>query len=647
MMGQLKITIAALIVLIGSAAARPAFAQDNAQDAAPPPAPAEEQPEVLTRGPVHEAYAQPVDVQTREQETDGVVATAPPPPNVQEQPPAARPDGDRYVWIPGYWSWDAEQHNYIWVSACWRVAPPGMTWMPGYWTKVEGGWRWVPGFWTHVNDNHEIDYLPPPPEPDYAAPPPAPSDDVVWVPPCWYWVDAQYVRRPGYWLRERPAWIWCGSHYVWTPRGYVFAPGHWDYRLEDRGVLFAPVRFYHPTVLVSNYVYTPSTVIEIGVARESFFTCPRYHHYYFGDYYDQTYFSFGIFPWFQIEYVHHYDPIFEHDRCEHFRSDRHWVEHQRHDFEDRRDHRDLRPPRTLHELDARVNVTNVNAVNQLPESQRRSVPIARPLKIAVEDRTTNVRFTQLNVDGRQKIANQERNVQNFRDQRTRWETSNTVAGTSDKAVADKAPLAQQPGKPDTARVVPADRARPETVQPPAAQPGKPDTARPTPPQAPGRSGPNQAQNRAAPPNNGTATPAPTPAPAQADTNQRRENPPPGRSAERTDDTTPPARGSERKDDNPPPARGSQRDDATPAPTARPGPSVQPERVKIPAPPISSPAQSTKEAPAPPADERRRAEPPRDSGRTDHADPRGSAQDRPPRSDDSSSNRSDRGRSQRN
>ncbi|MEJ2040827.1 MAG: hypothetical protein P8X55_18140, partial [Desulfosarcinaceae bacterium] len=52
-----------------------------------PPVPAEEQPEVLTRGPVHEAFAQPVIVKDQQ----GLVAPQAPPPDIDEVPPQERP----------------------------------------------------------------------------------------------------------------------------------------------------------------------------------------------------------------------------------------------------------------------------------------------------------------------------------------------------------------------------------------------------------------------------------------------------------------------------------------------------------------------------------------------------------------------------
>src|SRR5258706_3577375 len=86
---------------------------------APPPPPAEEQPEVLTRGPVHEAFAQPVNLEPQA----GVIAPNQPPANIEEEPPAERPEGDHYVWIPGYLVWATDRNVPTLVSACWPAEP--------------------------------------------------------------------------------------------------------------------------------------------------------------------------------------------------------------------------------------------------------------------------------------------------------------------------------------------------------------------------------------------------------------------------------------------------------------------------------------------------------------------------------------------
>src|SRR5258708_5730929 len=105
----------------------------------PPP----EGVEVQARGPVHEAFAQPVN---RQPEPGPVVPKQPPEP-IEEVPPDEKPEGDNVQWIPGYWAWDDEQTNFLWVSGFWRVPPPGRTWVSGHWQEVDTGWQWTNGFW--------------------------------------------------------------------------------------------------------------------------------------------------------------------------------------------------------------------------------------------------------------------------------------------------------------------------------------------------------------------------------------------------------------------------------------------------------------------------------------------------------------------
>ena len=237
----------------------------------PPPVPSEEQPEVLTRGPVHEAFAKPVNLQSE----PSLIAPTPPPTNIIEKPPTERPAGAQFVWVPGYWAWDAERNGFIWVSACWRAAPPGMSWIPGYWAPVPQGWQWVPGFWMPTARAQRIEYLPAPPPVEVTQPQGTPPPDTIWVPACWYWYQGQYIRRPGYWLAANPDWVWMPSHYAWTPRGYVFVGGYWDYALDHRGVLFAPVYFPRSVYLRPGYAYTLSVVVDTGPLQFSLFTCPR------------------------------------------------------------------------------------------------------------------------------------------------------------------------------------------------------------------------------------------------------------------------------------------------------------------------------------------------------------------------------------
>src|SRR5437879_1711022 len=75
---------------------------------------------VQLRGPVHEAFAQPVEANPK---ATPAFPKKPPDP-VPELPPDEKPKDDAAQWIPGYWDWDADKQDFIWVSGTWRVPPP-------------------------------------------------------------------------------------------------------------------------------------------------------------------------------------------------------------------------------------------------------------------------------------------------------------------------------------------------------------------------------------------------------------------------------------------------------------------------------------------------------------------------------------------
>jgi len=90
--------------------------------------------EVLAKGPVHEAFAT-----TAEAPAPGPVVAKQPPDPVEELPPDQKPEGDNVQWIPGYWAWDEDGSQYIWVSGFWRQIPPGRAWVPGSWREAAAG----------------------------------------------------------------------------------------------------------------------------------------------------------------------------------------------------------------------------------------------------------------------------------------------------------------------------------------------------------------------------------------------------------------------------------------------------------------------------------------------------------------------------
>jgi hypothetical protein len=313
----------------------------------------------------------------------------------------------------------------------------------------------VSGFWAPASAQ-EIEYLPAPPAPmDLEPPGPPPYADGMWVPGCWYWHEDQYVRRPGYWLRHQPNWVWEPSHYRWTPRGYVFEAGHWDYSLDRRGVLFAPVYFPRSVYSRAGFSYSPTIAIDVGILSVNLFAYPRYSHYYFGDYYDDAYLRIGIYPRFESQRLHTwYDPIYTYDRWHYGRADTRWEERQHQQYDQRRTDKALRPARTYREMETRVA--------RMPEAQRRNVELARPLPTIVASKASPLKFERINTDARQKISRQATDTHKLRDERVKWEATKP---TNPKAVAPpverKGPVAP-PVERKGPEAPPVERKGPET-----------------------------------------------------------------------------------------------------------------------------------------------------------------------------------------
>ena len=64
----------------------------------------------------------------------GAVVPKQPPDPIPEVPPDQKPEAENAQWLPGYWAWDEDRKDFIWVSGFWRVPPPG----PGLSVKIAG-----------------------------------------------------------------------------------------------------------------------------------------------------------------------------------------------------------------------------------------------------------------------------------------------------------------------------------------------------------------------------------------------------------------------------------------------------------------------------------------------------------------------------
>jgi WXXGXW repeat (2 copies) len=345
-------------------------------DVPPVPPPQTDGIDVQARGPVHEAFAQPVDGQPR---PSPVVAKEPPAP-IDEAPPDQKPDGDNVQWIPGYWQYDGDRADFVWVSGFWRTPPPGRQWTPGHWDRVDGGWQWVSGSWVS-SEQEQVTYLPPPPATiDVGPSVPPPDTDSTYVPGCWVYRETRYRWRPGYFIASRPDFCWTPAHYDWTPAGCVFVGGYWDYPLAQRGLLFAPVCFDAQVLQQPDFVYTPQYVVSNDFLPTALFVGPSCHDYYFGDYFGNGDERRGFRAWgdYRIgRYCH--DPLFDYYRTTY--ADRGWEGDMRDLYAARYNGDGARLPHTLGQQNRLIdNFQNNVAFNKSVRGANiRQVSVLSPL----------------------------------------------------------------------------------------------------------------------------------------------------------------------------------------------------------------------------------------------------------------------------
>ncbi len=433
--------------------------------AVPPPAGAATDKIVeQTRGPLNQGFAEMTNMTPQPAPP---VAKQPPAP-IAEEPPDVRPDNPDATWVPGYWSWNPESSNFLWVSGSWRVPPPGHRWIPGYWSEGTGNYQWVSGFWT-PEEVEETTYLPAPPSyrdenVDTTNPPDA---DHFWVPGYWAYRTRQYEWQPGYWSRVVSNWMWIPAHYEWTPYGYVFIAGHWDYPLDQRGMLFAPVAFTSPIYLNQGFVYTPQNLVALNSLVDNLFVAPGFQSYFFGDYYGPQYAGFGIYPWFNVgvgPYL--YDPIFAYRSSLLWRKDPHW----RDQFRTRYDRlvRDpaLRPPRTWSDYQRLVRN------GRLPNDRM----VALPLRDALRDKRFNEHVVRLTDADRRTFRTQNDFHRNQVAERSRLERAG-VDRQPERRPGERTP--ERPGVRPGERPVERPGVRPERpVERPTARPEERPVGRP-------------------------------------------------------------------------------------------------------------------------------------------------------------------------
>jgi hypothetical protein len=414
--------------------------------------------QVLTRGPVHEAFAGIVSYNPE----PGVMVEKAPPAAIEELPPEVRPAGDNITWIPGYWGWDDERSDYLWISGTWRALPPGRQWTTGYWGASGQGHQWISGYWAD-SSIQETTYLPRPPMTVEAGPNvAAPSRDYGWTPGNWMWQQERYAWRPGYWAQGRSDWDWIPAHYVWTPRGYVFVDGYWDYSFDRRGVLYAPVYFQSGYYSRPGYSYSPVVAIGLVSLMEHLFLRPNYHHYYFGDYYDRRYRNNGYYsPYAYQSSRYGYDPVYSYRRWTH-REDRDWERRYQESYDYRRDHESARPPRTW--ADQKRLKMDSNEVT------RNRLMMADPLDQLAKREGSAMRLQPVAKKEKERLADLGREVRKTRDQRQSLEAEGAINANGKEEREIKATKVRLPKSPivgkEPARLSP-EQAPPKRQQAPA------------------------------------------------------------------------------------------------------------------------------------------------------------------------------------
>jgi hypothetical protein len=456
----------------------------------PPPLPAGI--DVQARGPVHEAFAEPNTTVT----PAGPIVVKEPPGPIEELPPEQKPEGDHVVWIPGYWNWDLDAKEYIWISGFWRAEPPGRAWTPGHWQRVDEGWQWVGGYWS-LPTATETEYLPePPPTLDRGPTIAAPSATATYVPGLWVYQTNRYLWRPGYYVEYRAGWVWIPAHYRWSPAGWIYVPGYWDLPLLDRGLLFAPVRFTRAVTV--GFVYQPTFVIQPDFLLGALFVRVSTGRYYFGNYFDSG-FGRTYVSWVNYRPVRTvFDVNFTYYRAA-YSTYPAWERNLRTLYVGRADGTIARPPVTLVEQRKVVNnitinkTTNITVTKGVNISHLQNVSVLQPISKVRNVQVTAMaslasskpgfvapapvrREVKIERASPTRIAEEKRAVERYRAISTERKAAEAkviprpAAPGASRPTAPKAPVKV---KVELPRGTPPARVISTPVKPPPAPPGRP------------------------------------------------------------------------------------------------------------------------------------------------------------------------------
>ena len=287
------------------------FGLHKAMAVPPAPAAAPDRAQVLTRGPVHEAFAETVTFDPQ----PGIVVPKAPPAAIEELPPDQKPEGANVAWIPGYWAWDDERSDFLWVSGIWRDLPPGRQWVPGYWGQSGQGEQWTSGYWADAQVSN-VEYLPEPPATAEAGPNIASPFAGQHLAAGQLDLEPEPLCLASRFLGRRAAGLGLGS------RPLRLGSARLCFCRRLLGSLHRPPRcavctglFQWGHVFAAWFLLLADDGDRPGRFTDNLFLRPRYQHYYFGDYYAGNYQAAGFYPSYSYNSGRNgYDPIYAHER---------------------------------------------------------------------------------------------------------------------------------------------------------------------------------------------------------------------------------------------------------------------------------------------------------------------------------------------
>ncbi len=265
--------------------------------------------EVLLHGPIHEAFLQPFEANL----VDGLIVQLTPPDPIKEIAPNIGVAGTDLKFIPGYWGYDVGAKAFVWVSGTLRHVPPGRQWLAGGWLKVDKGFQWLPGAWVPIGFDPTANQIPTPPAIKNLLPTTAaPAIGHIRNPGRWVFQNGQFTWKAPSWIPGNANWIWNPPQLLKTPTGLTVVSGFWDFPLQDRGQLFAPIRFDNPSNIVKGFTFTPGVVTHTSRIMLHLFVQKGMHHYLFGNYHGNQFAGLNIQPWFtQLAGGRGFDPVLE------------------------------------------------------------------------------------------------------------------------------------------------------------------------------------------------------------------------------------------------------------------------------------------------------------------------------------------------